>query len=109
MRTYLVAMMDLQTRYVSRPGGADRETFAELELVALLRAVTGDDGVDVPPGTVGTIVGIWRDGEAYEVECAAPAEYAARTAAVRQGIQRRRAQGRRIPAQSEPCRGWIEG
>jgi hypothetical protein len=32
-----------------------------------------DDGVTMEAGSEGTIVGVWRDGEAYEVEFAEPA------------------------------------
>lgn len=42
--------------------------FAELEGVCLLRPVVTDDGDSVPEGTEGTIVGIWGEGAAYEVE-----------------------------------------
>ncbi|MGE7417190.1 hypothetical protein [Methylobacterium tarhaniae] len=34
--------------------------------------VTTDDGDAIPAGTKSTIVGIWRDGAAYEVESAQP-------------------------------------
>jgi hypothetical protein len=42
--------------------------FAELSGVRLLRAVVTDDGKAVPQGTEGTVVGIWAEGAAYEVE-----------------------------------------
>lgn len=42
--------------------------FAELDVVRLASAMTTDEGVDVPAGTRGTIVAVWGDGAAYEVE-----------------------------------------
>ena len=50
------------------PGAALRD----LDDVTLLADVTSDDGVTIPVGTAGTIVGVWRDGEAFEVEFALP-------------------------------------
>ncbi|MGU3286341.1 DUF4926 domain-containing protein [Methylobacterium mesophilicum] len=44
----------------------------DLDRVALRAHAITDDGVTMEPGTEGTIVGIWRDGEAYEVEFARP-------------------------------------
>jgi hypothetical protein len=40
----------------------------ELDLVTLTGAVTTDDGVTVPAGTTGAVVGIWAGGAGYEVE-----------------------------------------
>ena len=47
------------------------QIFAELAGVRLTHSVRTDDGVEVPEGTEGTIVGTWADGAAYEVEFAA--------------------------------------
>ena len=44
----------------------------ELSVVALVRPATTDDGIDMPTGSEGTIVGIWAGGEAYEVEFVEP-------------------------------------
>ena len=44
----------------------------DLDRVVLTAAATTDDGLAMVAGTEGTIVGIWRDGEAYEVEFAQP-------------------------------------
>ncbi|WP_237480400.1 DUF4926 domain-containing protein [Lichenibacterium dinghuense] len=42
--------------------------FADLATVRLLRAVTTDEGVGIPAGTCGTVVAVYADGAAYEVE-----------------------------------------
>ena len=44
------------------------DAFDELAAVRLVRDVLTDDEVEVPAGTVGTVVGVWADGAAYEVE-----------------------------------------
>lgn len=49
-----------------------RSDLRDLDRVALTACVTTDDGDTRQPGTEGTIVGIWRDGAAYEVEFAEP-------------------------------------
>lgn len=43
-------------------------TFADLDLVRLRSAVTTDDGDEVPAGTRGTVVAVYAEGAAYEVE-----------------------------------------
>ena len=60
--------MSFDTLYQSRAPATQPQSLAELSMVALLRDVMTDDGVTVPAGTEGTIVGIWANGEAYEVE-----------------------------------------
>ncbi|CAA2138665.1 MULTISPECIES: DUF4926 domain-containing protein [Methylobacterium] len=63
--------MSIEVLYLLRkddPGAALRD----LDDVTLLADVTSDDGVTIPVGTAGTIVGVWRDGEAFEVEFALP-------------------------------------
>ena len=40
--------------------------------MALTAIVTSDDGCELPPGSEGTILGIYNHGEAYVVEFAAP-------------------------------------
>lgn len=42
--------------------------FAELDVVRLLVDAETDDGDAVPAGTRGTVVAVWGDGAAYEVE-----------------------------------------
>ena len=37
-------------------------------MVCVMRDVITDDGTEVAEGTQGTVVGIWADGAAYEVE-----------------------------------------
>ena len=58
---------------VSRPHAEARPPlFAELSVVETLRPVETDDGEAVPAGSRGTIVAIYGDGAAYEVEFARP-------------------------------------
>ena len=49
---------------------AEPQGFAELDGVRLLCPVTTDKGTTIPVGTEGTIVGVWAQGAAYEVEFA---------------------------------------
>jgi hypothetical protein len=60
--------MSFDTLYQSRAPIAQPQGLAELSVVTLLREVVTDVGVTVPAGTEGTIVGVWADGKAYEVE-----------------------------------------
>lgn len=53
------------------PIGANRP-IPELALVELLIGCHTMDGMAVPAGHVGTVVFVYRDGEAYEVEFAEP-------------------------------------
>lgn len=46
--------------------------FPELSVVETLCAVETDEGVTVPVGSRGTVVAIWGDGQAYEVEFTRP-------------------------------------
>lgn len=52
--------------------GSDRPLFPELSVVETLRPVETDDGAAVPAGSRGTIVAIYGDGAAYEIEFARP-------------------------------------
>lgn len=45
--------------------------FAELSQVRLVRPAPTDEGIMVAAGTHGTVVGIWPDHAAYEVDFAA--------------------------------------
>ena len=54
----------------------------ELDRVALLVDVLGDDDVRVPAGSVGTVVAIWAGGAAFEVEFARPVDALATVEAV---------------------------
>lgn len=45
--------------------------FADLDGVRLTHAVVTDDGKVVAEGTEGTVVGVWAEGAAYEVEFSA--------------------------------------
>jgi hypothetical protein len=40
----------------------------ELDRVRVLEAVTGDDDLTVPVGATGTVVAVYADGAAFEVE-----------------------------------------
>jgi hypothetical protein len=42
--------------------------FDDLASVRLREGMVTDDGVEVPAGSEGTVVGVWLAGEAYEVE-----------------------------------------
>ncbi|MCJ2121230.1 DUF4926 domain-containing protein [Methylobacterium sp. J-077] len=55
-------------------GGLGSEPVRELDRVRILRAVSGDDGVTVPAGSTGTVVAIYADGEAFEVEFTDPVD-----------------------------------
>ena len=53
--------------------GEPRPTqFPELSVVEVLRDVRTDDGLAIPAGSRGTIVAIWGEGDAYEVEFSRP-------------------------------------
>ena len=43
-------------------------TFGDLDVVRFAVAVETDEGEAVPTGTRGTVVAVWGDGAAYEVE-----------------------------------------
>jgi hypothetical protein len=50
-----------------------RCAFRELEAVVLAQTIhVRSVGRDLPAGSRGTVVGVWRDGQAYEVEFATP-------------------------------------
>ncbi|SFM50720.1 DUF4926 domain-containing protein [Methylobacterium pseudosasicola] len=55
-------------------GGLGSEPVRELDRVRILRAVSGDDDVTVPAGATGTVVAIYADGEAFEVEFTEPVD-----------------------------------
>lgn len=57
---YLMRRQEPQTR------------FQDLDRVRVTKAVSTDDGDQIVAGREGTVVGIWRDGAAYEVEFAHP-------------------------------------
>jgi len=47
-------------------------TLRELDDVVLLASVVTDDGDTIPAGTEGTIVGVWKGGEAFFIEFPEP-------------------------------------
>lgn len=49
-----------------------KSTFRDLDRVALTAAVISDDGDALQVGVEGTIVSVYRDGEAYVVEFPTP-------------------------------------
>ncbi len=55
------------------PAGAESDgRVRELDRVRVLRAVTGDDDLTVPAGATGTVVAVYADGAAFEVEFTDP-------------------------------------
>ena len=48
------------------------EPVRELDRVRVLQAVTGDDDLTVPVGATGTVVAVYADGAAFEVEFTEP-------------------------------------
>lgn len=50
------------------------EPMRELDRVRVLRPVVGDDDLTVPEGSTGTVVAIYADGEAFEVEFTDPVD-----------------------------------
>ena len=46
----------------------------ELDRVRVLQAVTGDDDLTVPVGAMGTVVAVYADGAAFEVEFTEPVD-----------------------------------
>jgi len=52
--------------------GADSPSFPESSVVETLRAIETDDGATVPAGSHGTVVAVYGQGRAYEVEFARP-------------------------------------
>lgn len=54
------------------PGG--EAPIRELDRVRLLATVMGDDNIKVPMGSTGTVVAIYSQGEAYEVEFSQPVD-----------------------------------
>ncbi|MCJ2022904.1 DUF4926 domain-containing protein [Methylobacterium sp. J-067] len=59
------------------PAYGDRgldEPVRELDRVRVLRPVAGDDDLVVPEGATGTVVAIYADGEAFEVEFTDPVD-----------------------------------
>jgi hypothetical protein len=51
---------------------APRSDLQDLDRVALMSAATSDDGDVLPPGSEGTIVSVYRGGEAYVIEFPTP-------------------------------------
>lgn len=54
-----------------RPAVKQRPAIEELSRVALAVAVRTEDG-ELPAGATGTVVGVYRQGEAYEIEFTQP-------------------------------------
>lgn len=50
------------------------EPVRELDRVRILRSVAGDDDLMVSEGATGTVVAIYADGEAFEVEFTDPVD-----------------------------------
>lgn len=63
------------TRFATRGKLPPRRTlrsFAEHSMVTLSSQLRLDDGRVLPPGARGAVVGIWAEGESYEVEFIEP-------------------------------------
>ncbi|RVU21925.1 DUF4926 domain-containing protein [Methylobacterium oryzihabitans] len=58
---------------VARDGDAPHR-IRELDRVELLAGVLGDEEVAVPAGAVGTVVSVWAEGAAFEVEFTQPVD-----------------------------------
>ncbi|MEH3119441.1 MAG: DUF4926 domain-containing protein [Methylorubrum populi] len=63
--------MTVEALYILRRQ-APRSAFKDLDRVILTADMATDDGDTVVAGSEGTIVGVWRDGAAYEVEFTTP-------------------------------------
>ena len=63
--------MSVETYYLMRRT-EPRSALRELDRVALTAGLVTDEEIAIEAGTQGTVVGIWRDGAAYEVEFADP-------------------------------------
>ncbi|MFC5554329.1 DUF4926 domain-containing protein [Methylobacterium iners] len=63
--------MNVETHYLLRRE-EPRSNLRDLDAVVLTADVRTDDGDVMKAGTEGTVVGIWRDGAAYEVEFPEP-------------------------------------
>lgn len=64
--------MSFETMHTLRRAPEVTPLFPELSVVTTLRDAVTDDGLPVPAGARGTIVEVYADGEAYEVEFASP-------------------------------------
>lgn len=74
-RAIVCAMgVQIPTMPVSPTGADANEPVRELDRVRVLRAVTGDDDLTVPAGTTGTVVAVYADGAAFEVEFTQPVD-----------------------------------
>lgn len=57
------------------PKRADRTSaFRELDRVTTLADAVGEDGETIPAGSTGTVVAVWGDGAAFDVEFMRPVE-----------------------------------
>lgn len=56
----------------SRPADREASAFSDLDDVVLIADVPTGDGGDMPAGSRGTVVGVYRGGAAYEVEFVEP-------------------------------------
>lgn len=65
-----------------RVSGSGADDIREFDRVALLADVVGDDQVLVPAGSVGTVVAVWSQGAAFEVEFTRPVDALATVEAV---------------------------
>ncbi|MCJ2042923.1 DUF4926 domain-containing protein [Methylobacterium sp. J-059] len=64
--------MSFEPFYMLRDSSHRAEALQDLDGVVLTVEAKSLDGDTIPAGSEGTIVGIWREGAAYEVEFAEP-------------------------------------
>lgn len=64
--------MSFEPFYMLRDTARPAEALRDLDDVVLTVEARTRDGDTVPAGTEGTVVGVWREGAAYEVEFAEP-------------------------------------
>lgn len=63
--------MSVEAIYVMR-NQAPQSGLQDLDRVQLTAPVVSDDGDTIAAGSKGTVVGVWHDGAAYEVEFTHP-------------------------------------
>ena len=63
--------MSVEAVYIMR-NRAPRSGLKDLDRVELTASVVSDDGDTIAAGSRGTVVGVWHDGAAYEVEFTHP-------------------------------------
>jgi Domain of unknown function (DUF4926) len=79
------------------PAGAETDgPVRELDRVRVLQAVTGDDDLTAPVGATGTVVAVYADGAAFEVEFTEPVDTLATVEAAVVRLVERAVRGPRV-------------